>query len=181
MKTQPSTKWILTRLALPVAVVAIMLVSCNNKANSSNDKQTQPVVKNNTTQIDSLLKENRKLTDSLNVVNERLDSCEAARKKRCPCPGNTVKPTPVKPAPVKPAPVKPAPVAPTPVTQPATNQITIDNNNAGNNAVVIGNNNHVNNVVINGCTEIVLDTLGQVQTTRRIMSGYAKTTYTYTK
>ena len=179
MTTNSSNKWILTRLALPVATALAMLAGCKSTPTSEQSEQdeiTITIIDNRANLIDSLLQANHKLTDSLNVVNTRLDSCEAARAKRCPCEKKPTTPTQKK-KPVKKAPTPAKPV----VSQPASTKIIIDNNNAGNNAVVIGNNNNVNNVVINGCTEIVLDTLGQVQTTRRIMSGHAKTTYTYTK
>ncbi len=184
MTTKPSNKWFLTRLTLPIATAALMLTSCKDSnsstENSADSKLIQiTIIDDSAHIIDSLLQENSKLTDSLDVVNERLDECNATRNKRCPC--NTRQPVKKKPT----TPVKPAPAAPTPakatVAQPASTQVKIDNNNAGNNTVVIGNSNTVNNVVINGCTSVVLDTLAQVKTTRRIMSGHAQIEYTYTK
>ncbi|MBR2393547.1 MAG: hypothetical protein IKB05_03585 [Alphaproteobacteria bacterium] len=172
MNTNSSTKRFFACLALPIATTIIMLTGCKNSASDTNDSDRAAFV------IDSLLTENRKLTDSLSVVNERLDECNAARCKRCP--QDKKKPTPKKPTPKKPTPKKPTQPK-SAVAKPASTQVIIDNNNAGNNAVVIGDNNNVNNIVINGCTRVVLDTLAQVKTTRRIMSGHAQIEYTYTK
>lgn len=190
MTTNSSNKWILVRIILPATLFAGMLVSCGNSANTTasepqtNDERTAFVV-------DSLLRENRKLTDSLSVVNERLDSCESARSKRCPCdkkksaPQKPVQKKPVQKKPVQKKPTTQKPVQTTPVQTPVAttpaNEIKIGTNNSGNNTVVIGNENEINNIVINGCTSVILDTLDQVKTTRRVMSGHAQVQYTYTK
>ncbi len=185
MTTKSSNKWILARIILPATLFAGALVGCGNANHTAaseqgNDSDRVAFV------VDSLLRENRKLTDSLSVVNERLDSCENAHSKRCP--QDKKKPAQQKPTPKKPvqkAPVQKKPVQATPTQTPAAttpaNEIKIGTNNSGNNTVVIGNENEINNIVINGCTSVVLDTLAQVKTTRRIMSGHAKVEYTYTK
>ena len=185
MTKNTANKRFLTRIALPLTTMIVMLVGCknNNSSNSYYDEDdcTASVV-------EYLLQENHRLTDSLAVVNERLDDCESARSKRCPC---VKTPTPRKKitAPKITKPVITKPVVTTPVatkptaTKPAstTNQVIIKENNGGNNTVIIGNNNTVNTVVINSNSTPIQDTVAQVKTTTRVLSGYARSTYTYTK
>ena len=185
MTTKSSNKWILARIILPATLFAGALAGCGNvnhtaASEQGNDSDRVAFV------VDSLLRENRKLTDSLSVVNERLDSCENAHSKRCP---QDKKKTGSTKANSEEACSKStgAKKTCTGYTNPDTccttpaNEIKIGTNNSGNNTVVIGNENEINNIVINGCTSVVLDTLAQVKTTRRIMSGHAKVEYTYTK
>lgn len=167
MATKSSNRWFLTRITLPIATALLMLTGCKNTnsstANSANcDHIHITIIDNDTDTIDSLLHENRRLTDSLSAVNKRLDKCKGTRDKK-KSNQNKTKQTKQN------------------NTQPASNRVTIENNNTGNNTVIIGNDNTVNNVIINGATSAVQDTLSRVKTTRRIMSGHAKTTYTYTK
>ena len=186
MTQKPSNKWILLRIVTPIAVAAMILSSCKDSENPSDTNDTDRTA----FVVDSLLRENRKLTDSLDVVRERLDDCENARDnadstekapaKRCPCPCKP-QPAPKAPVVVKPQPKDTVKTEVTRTTAVPATQIIIGDQSENNGAIVVGNNNTTNNVVINGCTKVVLDTLDNIKTTRRIMSAHAKTTYTYTK
>lgn len=189
MATKSSNNWLLVRVVLPATVFAAMLMgcgACRNVSDKDNDGDRSAFV------VDSLLKENRKLTDSLATVGARLDSCESAHKvpkKRCPCDKKPA-PTPVKPKPVKPKPTpkpapKPAPkpvkVVVTPAPAQPINQVVVDGDNNG--TIVVGNNNTVNNntVVVNGATQVVVDTMARVKRARYVFVGAASAERTYTK
>ena len=204
MKSNTPNKWFLMRIALPAVAFMTMLGGCKN-ADNDNTSDNQPDQDRITFVVDSLLRENRKLTDSLAVVNTRLDDCEQARAnentaKPCPCPRKKkTQPTaPKKTQPTAPKKTQPAkPTAPakstvsataatsttsatTTTAQPVT-QVVIGGNAQNNGAIITGNNNSVNNIVINGCTRVVTDTLANVKRTRRVISAHAKSSYTYTK
>ena len=189
MATKSSNNWLLVRVVLPATVFAAMLMgcgACRNVSDKDNDGDRAAFV------VDSLLKENRKLTDSLAVVGTRLDDCEKARaasKKRCPCDKKPA-PTPVKPKPVKPKPApkptpkptpKPVKVVVTPAPARPINQVVVDGDNNG--TIVVGDNNTVNNntVVINGATQVVVDTMARVKRARYVFVGAASAERTYTK
>ena len=201
MKSNTPNKWFLMRIALPAVAFMTMLGGCKN-ADNDNTSDNQPDQDRVTFVVDSLLRENRKLTDSLAVVNTRLDDCEQARAnentaKPCPCPRKK-KTQPTAPKKTQPtAPKKTQPTAPakstvsataatsttsatTTTAQPVT-QVVIGGNAQNNGAIITGNNNSVNNIVVNGCTQVVTDTLGNVKRTRRVISAHAKSSYTYTK
>ncbi len=122
MKSNTPNKWFLMRIALPAVTFMTMLVGCKN-ADNDNTSDNQPDQDRVTFVVDSLLRENRKLTDSLAVVNTRLDDCEQARAnentaKPCPCPCKK-KTQPTAPKKTQPtAPKKTQPTAPK-KTQPA--------------------------------------------------------------
>ena len=196
MKSNTPNKWFLMRIALPAVAFMTMLGGCKN-ADNDNTSDNQPDQDRVTFVVDSLLRENRKLTDSLAVVNTRLDDCEQARAnentaKPCPCPRKKkTQPTaPKKTQPAKPTAPAKSTVSATAATsttsatattaQPVT-QVVIGGNAQNNGAIITGNNNSVNNIVINGCTRVVTDTLGNVKRTRRVISAHAKSSYTYTK
>lgn len=204
MKSNTPNKWFLMRIALPAVAFMTMLGGCKN-ADNDNTSDNQPDQDRITFVVDSLLRENRKLTDSLAVVNTRLDDCEQARAnentaKPCPCPcKKKTQPTaPKKTQPTAPKKTQPAkPTAPAKSTVSATaatsttsatattaqpvTQVVIGGNAQNNGAIITGNNNSVNNIVINGCTRVVTDTLANVKRTRRVISAHAKSSYTYTK
>ena len=204
MKSNTPNKWFLMRIALPAVAFMTMLGGCKN-ADNDNTSDNQPDQDRVTFVVDSLLRENRKLTDSLAVVNTRLDDCEQARAnentaKPCPCPRKKkTQPTaPKKTQPTAPKKTQPAkPTAPAKSTVSATaatsttsatattaqpvTQVVIGGNAQNNGAIITGNNNSVNNIVINGCTRVVTDTLANVKRTRRVISAHAKSSYTYTK
>ena len=104
------------RIALPAVAFLTMLGGCKNTDND-NTSDNQPDQDRVTFVVDSLLRENRKLTDSLAVVNTRLDDCEQARAnentaKPCPCPCKK-KTQPTAPKKTQPtAPKKTQPTAP---------------------------------------------------------------------
>ena len=201
MKSNTPNKWFLMRIALPAVAFMTMLGGCKN-ADNDNTSDNQPDQDRVTFVVDSLLRENRKLTDSLAVVNTRLDDCEQARAnentaKPCPCPRKK-KTQPTAPKKTQPtAPKKTQPKAPAKSTVSATaatsttsatattaqpvTQVVIGGNAQNNGAIITGNNNSVNNIVVNGCTQVVTDTLGNVKRTRRVISAHAKSSYTYTK
>lgn len=196
MKSNTPNKWFLMRIALPAVAFMTMLGGCKN-ADNDNTSDNQPDQDRVTFVVDSLLRENRKLTDSLAVVNTRLDDCEQARAnentaKPCPCPRKKkTQPTaPKKTQPAKPTAPAKSTVSATAATsttsatattaQPVT-QVVIGGNAQNNGAIITGNNNSVNNIVINGCTRVVTDTLANVKRTRRVISAHAKSSYTYTK
>lgn len=196
MKSNTPNKWFLMRIALPAVAFMTMLGGCKN-ADNDNTSDNQPDQDRITFVVDSLLRENRKLTDSLAVVNTRLDDCEQARAnentaKPCPCPRKKkTQPTaPKKTQPAKPTAPAKSTVSATASTsttsatattaQPVT-QVVIGGNAQNNGAIITGNNNSVNNIVINGCTRVVTDTLANVKRTRRVISAHAKSSYTYTK
>lgn len=199
MKSNTPNKWLLMRIALPAVAFMTMLGGCKNTDNNTSD--TQPDQDRITFVIDSLLRENRKLTDSLDVVNTRLDDCEQARAnenttKPCPCKKKPQPTQPKKTQPKKTQPKKPTtPPAKSTVSATATTsttsatattsqpvtQVVIGGNAQNNGAIITGNNNSVNNVVINGCTRVVMDTTANVTRTRRVISAHAKSSYTYTK
>lgn len=196
MKSNTPNKWFLMRIALPAVAFMTMLGGCKN-ADNDNTSDNQPDQDRITFVVDSLLRENRKLTDSLAVVNTRLDDCEQARAnentaKPCPCPRKKkTQPTaPKKTQPAKPTAPAKSTVSATAATsttsatattaQPVT-QVVIGGNAQNNGAIITGNNNSVNNIVVNGCTQVVTDTLANVKRTRRVISAHAKSSYTYTK
>lgn len=194
MKSNTPNKWFLIRIALPAVAFMTMLGGCKN-VDDDNTSDTQPDQDRITFVVDSLLRENRKLTDSLTVVNTRLDDCEQARAnentaKPCPCPRKkkTQPTTPKKTQPTKPTAPAQRTVSATAATsttsattaQPVT-QVVIGGNAQNNGAIITGNNNSVNNIVVNGCTQVVTDTLGNVKRTRRVISAHARSSYTYTK
>lgn len=196
MKSNTPNKWFLMRIALPAVAFTTMLGGCKN-VDDDNTSDTQPDQDRITFVVDSLLRENRKLTDSLTVVNTRLDDCEQARAnentaKPCPCKKKTQPTTPKKTQPKKPTAPAQRTVSATAATsatsatttattaQPVT-QVVIGGNAQNNGAIITGNNNSVNNIVVNGCTQVVTDTLGNVKRTRRVISAHAKSSYTYTK
>lgn len=196
MKSNTPNKWFLMRIALPAVAFMTMLGGCKN-ADNDNTSDNQPDQDRITFVVDSLLRENRKLTDSLAVVNTRLDDCEQARAnentaKPCPCPRKKkTQPTaPKKTQPAKPTAPAKSTVSATVATsttsatattaQPVT-QVVIGGNAQNNGAIITGNNNSVNNIVVNGCTRVVTDTLANVKRTRRVISAHAKSSYTYTK
>lgn len=202
MKSNTPNKWFLMRIALPAVAFMTMLGGCKN-ADNDNTSDNQPDQDRITFVVDSLLRENRKLTDSLAVVNTRLDDCEQARAnentaKPCPCKKKTQPTAPKKTQPTAPKKTQPAkPTAPAKSTVSATaatsttsatattaqpvTQVVIGGNAQNNGAIITGNNNSVNNIVVNGCTQVVTDTLGNVKRTRRVISAHAKSSYTYTK
>ena len=180
MATKSSNNWLLVRVVLPATVFAAMLMgcgACQNSSDKDNGGDRAAFV------VDSLLQENRKLTDSLATVGARLDDCEKARaasKKRCPCDKKPA-PTPVKPKPAPKPVLKPVKVVVTPAPAQPINQVVVDGDNNG--TIVVGNNNTVNNntVVINGATQVVVDTMARVKRARYVFVGAASAERTYTK
>ncbi len=182
-----SKKWLWSLAVIPVAAVGVLLMARNS--GDANDVDS-PDVNRVAFVVDSLLNENRKLTDSLAVVNGRLDECEQARagavKKRCPCDDKKTpvkKPGPKKTVVKKPAPQKTSTVQKVVVTgaeQPSV-KVVVKDNSENNGAVVVGNHNNVNNIVINNCPQVVVDTVRQAVRTRRVLVGHASSQYTYTK
>lgn len=146
MANKQSNKWILARFIFPVTLFAGMLAGCNKTNVVVNDPDRITVV------IDSLLNENRKLTDSLTVTKERLKDCEQRKAPR-PCKQKA------KPAPAKPAAEKSA-------------DVSIEQNNNSANTVVIGNHNTVN------VTNIVGDTVKKKKIT---IEAYVERTYKFTR
>ena len=97
-----SKKWLWALTAVPVAAVAVLLLGRNRGEVDAGDEVVADRV---VFVVDSLLNENRRLTDSLAVVNARLDECESARadaKKKVDCPCKDKKPVAKKPVAKKP-------------------------------------------------------------------------------
>ena len=173
MAVRFSKKWLWALTVVPVAAGIMLLArGCDSDIENIDDNQNADRV---AFVVDSLLKENRKLTDSLAVVNHRLDDCEQARaaEKKCPCQSK-------KPVTKKPIVKKSEPVKSEPVVQPSV-RVVVKDNAQNNGAVVVGSNNNVTNVVVNNYTQAAVDTVKQVQRTRRVLVGCASLQHRYTK
>lgn len=187
-----SKKWLWALTAVPVAAVAVLLLGRNRGEVDAGDEVVADRV---VFVVDSLLNENRRLTDSLAVVNARLDECESARadaKKKVDCPCKDKKPAAKKPVEKKkpvakpqPVPVQPKPQPkqdmPKPVAMQPSVKVVVKDDSQNNGAVVVGNHNTVNNVVINNYPQAVADTVKQAKRVRRVLVGYASSQHTYTK
>lgn len=178
-----SKKWLWALTAVPVAAVAVLLLGRNRGEVDAGDEVVADRV---VFVVDSLLNENRRLTDSLAVVNARLDECESARadaKKKVDCPCKDKKPAAKKPVEKKKPVAKPQPKQdmPKPVAMQPSVKVVVKDDSQNNGAVVVGNHNTVNNVVINNYPQAVADTVKQAKRVRRVLVGYASSQHTYTK